>query len=179
MDIGVIGVGTMGRNHVRVYSELKEVGKVYIYDVNGDMAKRMSEQYGEGVIVGDSMDSLLEKVDAVSICAPTKHHFEIAKKAVEKGISCLIEKPISLTSKEGEKLLEDIKVKDDLVVGVGHIERFNPIVGEIKKLIRSPRYIEIRRHNPASSRITDADVVSDLMIHDTDCLLYTSDAADE
>lgn len=102
MDIGVIGVGTMGRNHVRVYSELKEVGKVYIYDVNGDMAKRMSEQYGEGVIVSDSMDSLLEKVDAVSICAPTKHHFEIAKKAVEKGISCLIEKTISLTSKEGE-----------------------------------------------------------------------------
>ena len=168
MDVGVIGVGTMGRNHVRVYSELKDVDNVYIYDVNGDMAKRMSEQYGEGVIVSDSMDSLLEKVDAVSICAPTKHHFEIARKAVEKGISCLIEKPISLTSKEGEKLLEDIKVKDDLVVGVGHIERFNPIVGEIKKLIRSPRYIEIRRHNPASSRITDADVVSDLMIHDID-----------
>jgi predicted dehydrogenase len=168
MDIGVIGVGTMGRNHVRVYSELKKVGKVYIYDVNGDVAKRMSEQYGEGVIVSDSMDSLLEKVDAVSICAPTKHHFGIAKKAVEKGISCLIEKPISLTSKEGEKLLDDIKVKDDLVVGVGHIERFNPVVGEIKKLIRSPRYIEIRRHNPTSSRITDADVVSDLMIHDID-----------
>jgi len=166
MDIGVIGVGTMGRNHVRVYSELKEVGKVYIYDVNGDMAKRMSEQYGEGVIVSDSMDSLLEKVDAVSICAPTKYHFEIAKKAVEKGISCLIEKPIGLTPKEGEKLRENIK--DDLVVGVGHIERFNPIVGEIKKLIRSPRYVEIRRHNPASSRVTDADVVSDLMIHDID-----------
>ena len=168
MDIGVIGVGTMGRNHVRVYSELKEVGNVYIYDLNGDMAKRMSEQYGEGIFVSDSMDSLLEKVDAVSICAPTKHHFEIAKKAIEKGISCLIEKPISLTREEGEKLLEEIKIKADLIVGVGHIERFNPIVGEIKKLIKSPRYVEIRRHNPASSRITDADVVSDLMIHDID-----------
>jgi len=168
MDIGVIGVGTMGRNHVRVYSELKEVGNVYIYDLNGDMAKRMSEQYGEGIFVSDSMDSLLEKVDAVSICAPTKHHFEIAKKAIEKGISCLIEKPISLTREEGEKLLEEIMIKTDLIVGVGHIERFNPIVGEIKKLIKSPRYVEIRRHNPASSRITDADVVSDLMIHDID-----------
>ncbi|NQE52244.1 UDP-N-acetylglucosamine 3-dehydrogenase, partial [ANME-1 cluster archaeon GoMg3.2] len=84
------------------------------------------------------------------------------------GISCLIEKPISLTLEEGEKLLEEIKITDDLVVGVGHIERFNPIVGEIKKLITSPRYIEIRRHNPVSLRITDADVVSDLMIHDID-----------
>ena len=58
MDIGVIGIGTMGRNHVRVYSELKDVGKVYIYDVNGDAVKRMREQYGEGVIVSDSMDFL-------------------------------------------------------------------------------------------------------------------------
>ena len=104
----------------------------------------------------------------MSICAPTKYHFEIAKKAIEKGISCLIEKPISLTLEEGEQLLDDIKITDDLVVGVGHIERFNPIVGEIKKLLNSPRYIEIRRHNPVSLRITDADVVSDLMIHDID-----------
>ncbi len=168
MDIGVIGVGTMGRNHVRVYSELKDVGKVYIYDVNGDAAKRMGEQYGEGVIVSDSIDSLLEKVDAVSICAPTKHHFEIARKAVEKGISCLIEKPISSTWEEGEKLLKNIQIQEDLVIGVGHIERFNPIVKEIKTLIKSPRYIEIKRLNPASTRITDADVVSDLMIHDID-----------
>lgn len=168
MDVGVIGIGTMGRNHVRVYSELKDVGKVYIYDVNGDAATRMREQHGEGVIVCDSMDSLIGKVDAVSICAPTKYHFEIAKKTVENGISCLIEKPISLTLEEGEQLLEEIKITDDLVVGVGHIERFNPIVGEIKKLLTSPRYIEIRRHNPVSLRITDADVVSDLMIHDID-----------
>lgn len=166
MDVGVIGVGTMGRNHVRVYSELKDIGNVYIHDVDGDVARRIREQYGEGIVVSDSMDSLLERVDAVSICAPTKYHFEIAKKAIEKGISCLIEKPISLTSREGEKLMKEIK--DDLVVGVGHIERFNPIVKEIKNLIRSPKYMEMRRHNPASSRISDADIVSDLMIHDID-----------
>ena len=166
MDVGVIGVGTMGRNHVRVYSELKDVDNVYIYDVNRDATKSMREQYGDSIIVNKSIDSMLEKIDMVSICAPTKYHFEIAMKAVEKGIHCLIEKPIGLTSKEGEKLLKNIP--EDLVIGVGHIERFNPIVGEIKKLIKSPRYVEIRRHNPASSRITDADVVSDLMIHDID-----------
>jgi predicted dehydrogenase len=170
MDIGVIGVGTMGKNHVRVYSELKDVDNVYIYDVDGDSAKRMGVQYE--VSVADSIDSLLKSVDAVSICAPTRHHFEIAKKAIECGVNCLIEKPISLTSVEGERLLEIINdrstINGDLVVGVGHIERFNPIVEEIKKLLESPRYMEIRRHNPGSSRVTDACVASDLMIHDID-----------
>jgi len=166
MDVGVIGVGTMGRNHVRVYSELKDVDNVYIYDVNRDATKSMREQYGDSIIVNKSIDSMLEKIDMVSICAPTKYHFEIAMKAVEKGIHCLIEKPIGLTSKEGEKLLKNIP--EDLVIGVGHIERFNPIVKEIKALIKSPRYIDIKRLNPASTRITDADVVSDLMIHDID-----------
>ncbi len=166
MKTGVIGVGMMGQNHVRVYSELKDVGDVYVYDINGDAAEGIRRMYGEGVIVSDSMESLLEHVDAVSICAPTKYHFEMAKAVIERGISCLIEKPISLTEGEGKKLLDVIT--DDLVVGVGHIERFNPIVSEIKKLIKSPRYVDIKRHNPLSSRITDADVVSDLMIHNID-----------
>ena len=170
MDVGVIGVGTMGKNHVRVYSELKDVDSVYIYDVDGDAARRMGVRYR--VSVSGSMDSLLKSVDAVSICAPTMYHFEIAKKVIEGGINCLIEKPISLTSGEGERLLEIMHdgsaINGDLVIGVGHIERFNPIVEEIKKLIESPRYMEIRRHNPESSRVTDACVASDLMIHDID-----------
>jgi len=68
MDVGVIGVGTMGRNHVRVYTELKDVGDVYLYDVDGAAARRLSEQYGEGVLVSDSITSLLDTVGLVSIC---------------------------------------------------------------------------------------------------------------
>ncbi|HDS45302.1 MAG TPA: Gfo/Idh/MocA family oxidoreductase [Methanomicrobia archaeon] len=166
MDVGVIGVGTMGRNHVRVYTELKDVDDVYIYDVNGGAAQRMSEQYGEGVLVSDSIKSLLDTVRLVSICAPTKYHFEQARQAVGMGIHCLIEKPICSTSEEAAQLVRAIQ--DHVVVGVGHIERFNPIVKEIKQLINRPRYIEIKRLNPASTRITDADVVTDLMIHDID-----------
>lgn len=166
INTGVIGIGMMGQNHVRVYSELKDVCDVYIYDIDAYAAEQISRKYGEDVIVTDSMDSLLEQVDAVNICVPTKYHFEMAKAAIEHGINCLIEKPISLTEDEGKKLLDTIT--DDIVVGVGHIERFNPIVGEIKNLIRNPRYVDIMRHNPLSSRITDADVVSDLMIHDID-----------
>ena len=190
MNIGVIGAGVMGKNHVRIYSELKDVGGVYVYDVDGGAAEAVCTQYS--VTTAESMDSLLERVDAVSICAPTRHHFEIAKAAIEKGVDCLIEKPISLTSDEGERLLEIIRDLNgtgagangdsSLVVGVGHIERFNPIVKEIKKLIEHPRYIEVRRHNPGSSRITDACVAADLMIHDIDlvwnCLMDGFDYGD-
>jgi len=181
MDAGIIGVGSMGKNHVRVYSELKEVGDVYVHDVDGGAAERIGAQYD--ATTSDSIDSLLDSVDVVSICVPTKYHFDVAKKAIEAGVNCLIEKPISSTSEEGEELLKIIKdhggANGNLIVGVGHIERFNPIVEEIMKLIEHPRYIEVRRHNPASSRIMDACVVVDLMIHDIDliwnCLLRHTD----
>ncbi len=166
MRIGVIGTGNMGRNHVRIYSELRDVERVYVYDPDERAANKMSET--SGALPCSSIGSLLEKVDLVSICVPTRYHFDVAEEAIETKVSCLIEKPITSNSKEGEKLLKIIP--DDLVVGVGHIERFNPIVEEIKKLIKNPRYVDIRRHNPASSRITDAGVVVDLMIHDIDLI---------
>jgi len=164
MKVGVIGTGTMGRNHVRVYSELKAVEEIYVFDLNKDRADRMKEY---DAIICDSVEKLLNNVDAVSICVPTKYHFDVAKKVIEKNIHCLVEKPITLTVSEGEELLDLLRDKN-LVVGVGHIERFNPIVNEIKKIIKNPYYIEIKRHNPASARITDSSVIEDLMIHDID-----------
>jgi len=164
MKVGVIGTGTMGRNHVRVYSELKAVEEIYVFDLNKDRADRMKEYHA---IICDSVEKLLDNVDAVSICVPTKYHFDVAKKVIEKNIHCLVEKPITLTVSEGEELLDLLRDKN-LVVGVGHIERFNPIVNEIKKIIKNPYYIEIKRHNPASARITDSSVIEDLMIHDID-----------
>jgi predicted dehydrogenase len=169
MKVGVIGTGTMGKNHVRVYSEFKAVEDIYVYDLNENLANKMSEY---GAIVCDSIEELLDEVDAVSICVPTKYHFEVAKKAIERGVHCLIEKPITLTVKEGEELIRLIDLinarKFKLIIGVGHIERFNPIVDEIKRIIKNPYYIEIKRHNPASLRITDSSVIEDLMIHDID-----------
>ena len=164
MKVGVIGTGTMGKNHVRIYSELKGVGEVYAFDVDKEKIKRLEEY---GVIVCDSMEELLERVDAVSICVPTKYHLEVAKRAIEKDVQCLIEKPIALTVEEGEELVKLLDNKG-LIAGVGHIERFNPIVGEVKRIIKNPLYVEIRRHNPASARITDSTIVEDLMIHDID-----------
>ena len=163
MDVGVLGVGAMGRNHVRVYSELKGVDTVYVYDPIPENAAR-AQEYAS---VCRSMEELLERVQAVSICVPTRYHFETAKKVIQAGINCLIEKPITLTVEEGIRLLKIIE-DSKLVVGIGHIERFNPIVSEMAKIAKSPAYVSIKRHNPTSSRITDASVVEDLMIHDID-----------
>lgn len=164
MKVGVIGSGTMGGNHVRIYSELKEVEEVYAFDVDRAKAKRLK---GYDVTVCNSQEELLRQVDAVSICVPTRHHLEVAKRAIEKDVHCLIEKPITLTVAEGAELLTLLKSKG-LIVGVGHIERFNPIVREIERIIRKPLYVDISRHNPASARITDSTIVEDLMIHDID-----------
>ncbi|HNX38959.1 MAG TPA: Gfo/Idh/MocA family oxidoreductase [Methanothrix sp.] len=168
MDVGVIGVGAMGRNHVRVYSELKGVDTVYVYDPVAESAAR-SRDVAE---VCATLPELLAKAEAVSICVPTRYHFQVAGQAIEAGVNCLIEKPITLTVEEGTRLLKIIESKrlsnPDLVVGVGHIERFNPIVAEMARIAGRPDYVCIKRHNPTSSRITDASVVEDLMIHDID-----------
>jgi len=164
MKVGVIGTGNMGRNHVRVYSELKDVEEVYVFDINRENAKKMGDY---GATVCETIDDLLNHVDAVSVCVSTQYHLEIAKKAIEKGVHCLIEKPITSTVREGEELLNLLEDKD-LIVGIGHIERFNPIVEEIRGMVKNPFYVEMKRHNPTSTRITDATIVEDLMVHDID-----------
>lgn len=163
MDVGVVGLGPMGKNHVRVYSKIQQVDEIYVFDVEKSNYNSLKEY---DIIICDSFDELLRNVDAVSICVPTSLHFQTAKKAFELGTPCLIEKPVTLTVSEGEKLLS-IK-EDDLVVGVGHIERFNPIISEIKNVTNNILYCDIKRHNPGSNRITDSTVIKDLMIHDLD-----------
>jgi predicted dehydrogenase len=164
MDVGVIGVGTMGRNHARVYAEMRNVDSVYVFDRDQAAKNRIASQYE--AIPCDSASELLRAVDAVSICVPTRFHREVTLSAISAGVHTLIEKPICANAAEGEALLQAIP--DDRTVGVGHIERFNPIVGEIQRIIRDPLYVELKRHNPASARITDSSVVEDLMIHDID-----------
>lgn len=167
MDVGVIGTGQMGRNHVRIYSELKEVDTLYVFDLNQEAAQTVAAQHHAQA--ADSLDELLKKVEAVSLCVPTPYHFKTASDVLKGGVNTLIEKPICQTGEEGKALLS--LIPEDLVVGIGHIERFNPIVREIKNIISDPLYVEFKRHNPTSSRITGSSVVEDLMIHDIDIVM--------
>jgi len=164
MDVGVIGVGIMGKNHVRVYSELKQVDGLFVTDVNGKAAAQVAAAHDAEVCA--TVDDLVQRVDAVSICVPTQFHHAVAKKVLSAGIHALIEKPLCGTAAEAADLVR--MIPDNLTVGVGHIERFNPIVDEIRRMIRKPIYIETKRHNPASARVTGSSVVEDLMIHDID-----------
>jgi predicted dehydrogenase len=168
MDIGVIGTGVMGKNHVRVYSEMKSVDNLYVYDVDINSAQKAAES--NDAIVASSIKELLCNTDAVSVCVPTKHHYEVVKEVLKTHKhDILIEKPICSTSAEASKLLQTDYYT--VMIGTGHIERFNPIVAEIKKIVKNPLYIEFKRHNPASARVTGSSVVEDLMIHDIDILI--------
>jgi len=166
MNVGVIGVGVMGRNHARLYAELKPVDSLWVTDLNTQAATEVAEaNRGE---VSSSVEKLLDKVDAVSICVPTQYHHVVAEAVFEAGVHALIEKPICSSAILAKKLLP--LIPKDLTVGIGHIERFNPIVDEIRQMVKKPLYIETNRHNPASARITATSVVEDLMIHDIDVI---------
>jgi predicted dehydrogenase len=105
----------------------------------------------------------------VSVCVPTPFHAAVARQVFSAGRHVFIEKPICATSAEAVDLMK--AAPHGITVGIGHIERFNPIVAEIKKIITCPLYMEMKRHNPASARVTGSSVVEDLMIHDIDILL--------
>lgn len=166
MKIGVIGVGNMGKNHARIYSEMRGVDDVYLFDLNRKTLEDVSKSVGGYQC--KSIDQLLEEVDAVSICVPTKYHYDTIQEVIAYNTPFLVEKPVCSTAKEAEHIIEILP--NHIVCGVGHIERFNPIVSEIKRLIKRPLYVDIRRHNPSSQRITDSTVIEDLMIHDIDIL---------
>jgi len=164
MDAGVIGTGVMGRNHVRVYSELKEVGTTYVYDLNTKAAEEVAAATGAEVC--RSMEELLRKAECVSVVVPTPYHLRTAGEVIAAGVHALVEKPLCPTSRECEQLIG--RVPAGLTVGVGHIERFNPVVTEVARVVRDPIYVSFHRHNPASARVSGSSVVEDLMIHDID-----------
>jgi len=168
MDVGVIGTGIMGKNHARIYSELKNVNVLSVYDIDTESAQKVADQYDAEVYT--SLKDLLEHSDAVNVCVPTQYHSKVVNQVFEMKKSVLIEKPICNTTVEARELMRN--APHGVLIGVGHIERFNPIITEIKKIMRKPLYIEMKRHNPASSRVTGSTVVEDLMIHDIDIMIH-------
>lgn len=168
--VGVIGVGHLGQHHARVYTELLGAHLVGVVDQNESRAAAIGENLG--VPWFTEIDDFIERAapEAVSVVVPTSMHFEIARKALNNGIHVLIEKPVTTTVNEAEQLLK-IAAESDLVLQVGHIERFNSAVQYISKIVHEPLFLQSRRLGPYSPRISDVGVVLDLMIHDIDIIL--------
>ena len=168
--VGVIGVGHLGQHHARVYTELLDARLVGVADSDLNRAHAIGDHLG--VPAYSSLEELIERQapDAVSIVVPTSQHYEIAKKAMEAGLHVLVEKPVTTRPEEAEKLLR-LAAKRDLVLQVGHIERFNSAIRYISQSPIHPVYLDSRRMGPFSPRINDVGVVLDLMIHDIDIIL--------
>lgn len=170
VNVGVVGVGYLGSLHARVYSQLKNANIVCVCDIDKKRAKKIARKYRLWYF--PDYHTLFDKVDAVSIAVPTSLHYKIAKEFLNNGIHVLIEKPITKTVGEAEELI-DIAKSNDLIIQVGHIERFNPVIRAVEPLLKEPRFIECHRAGPYTKkkRVKDVGVVLDLMIHDIDIIL--------
>jgi len=168
--VGVVGVGHLGQHHARVYTELLNARLVGVADLDENRGHFIGENLG--VPCYSSMEELIDRQrpDALSIVVPTIFHYNTAKQALEKGVHVLIEKPVTTRPSEAEELL-NIAAKNNLVLQVGHIERFNGAVRYISQTVRNPLFLESKRMGPLSTRISDVGVVLDLMIHDIDIVL--------
>ncbi|MDD5259213.1 MAG: Gfo/Idh/MocA family oxidoreductase [bacterium] len=169
LKMGVIGIGHLGVHHARIVSSLPEVELIGICDINESQVRKIARQYKTTAYT--DYRQLLSKVDAVSIAVPTPWHYQIAKDFINARVHCLIEKPITPDLPEAEELVDLVKQKN-LILQVGHIERFNPAVLEAQKYINEPKFIEANRLGPYDPRVAHISVVLDLMIHDIDIVLY-------
>lgn len=170
--IGLIGLGKMGQNHLRVLSLLKSVDLAFIYDVDGGAAERLSATHGVPAVA--DLEAGLAQCDAVIICTPTSTHSEYMRLAARHVRNIFVEKPLAHTLEESRELAA-LAADRQLTVQVGFIERFNPAVQQMKRVLDKSEQIvsiDFTRTNKLSARITDVDVVTDLMIHDIDLALY-------
>lgn len=168
LKVAVIGVGHLGKWHAEKYAASTDCELIAVVDANADNAGTIAEKLGCKAFT-DYRDVLTE-VDAISLVVPTSGHYKIARDFLEAGIHCLIEKPISETVEEAQHLI-NIAAERQLILQVGHIERFNSVMIGIEENLDHPQFIESTRLAPFSLRATDVSVILDLMIHDIDIIL--------
>lgn len=167
----VIGVGSLGQHHARILGQHPDSKLEYIVDTDEKRAEKIIKSNKLNASVLTDYKGLIGKVDAAVIAAPTQYHYEIAKPLLESGIHCLVEKPITLSVEEAQKLIE-IAQNKNVILQVGHVERFNPAVIAAAPYVHNPRFIEVNRLGPYDPRTAHIGVVLDLMIHDLDMLFY-------
>jgi predicted dehydrogenase len=167
--VGVVGVGHIGKNHARLYAELPSGQFTAIYDTDRALAAERAAELGVKAV--SSLEEFADEVDAASIATPTSTHFEIARELLGRGKHLLVEKPIADNTAHASELAELAATKG-LVLQVGHVERFNPVLSALEKRLTNPRFIEAHRLSPYPNRSTDIGVVLDLMIHDLEIILH-------
>jgi len=173
INAGVIGVGSIGMHHARIYSGLEGVRLAGIFDADAARGQEIAAKFNCNVF--SSYQELIDSVDAVSIAVPTTLHFEIAMACLKRGRHILVEKPVTTTLDEADKLIEEAD-RRNLTFQVGHLERFNAGVSMISAMVNKPKFIESQRLSPFLGRGTDVDVTLDLMIHDIDIILSLVDS---
>jgi predicted dehydrogenase len=169
LRVGVVGVGALGQHHARVYAQLPDVRLVGVHDTSPERAAEVAGRHGTRVFA--EVEALLDEVDAVSVAVPTVDHHRTALAALQAGKDVLVEKPMAATLAEADDLIR-VAAERGVLLQVGHIERFNPVVDVLGEHAGRPRFIEVHRLASFSPRSLDIDVVLDLMIHDLDIVLW-------
>lgn len=172
LKCAVIGTGYLGKFHAQKYAGLPDCELVAVVDINEMAAKAVAEQYGANALT--DYQALLGEVDAVSIVVPTTLHHQVSRDFLNAGAHVLVEKPITVTVAEADELIAIAQAKN-LILQVGHLERFNPAVLGLDKE-EKPLFIESHRLSPFNPRANDVSVVLDLMIHDIDIILALVDS---
>ena len=168
----VIGAGSLGRQHARIHATLAAEGSsefVSVCDINEDTARKVSEERNTEWTTNWS--DLIGRIDTASIAVPTESHCEIACGLLQAGIHVLVEKPISRTLEEADRMIRAAE-QGNAILQIGHLERFNPALVALRPHVRKPVYFEIHRVGEFTARSLDIDVVLDLMIHDLDIVQW-------
>jgi len=169
LRVGVVGVGHIGSNHARIYAELPHAEFVTVFDINPARGAEIATKYK--VKAAESLSEFAEMVDAASVATPTSAHFPVARDLLARGKHLLIEKPITENTADARDLAQSAAEKR-LVLQVGHVERFNPVLSALEQRLTHPRFIEAHRLSPYPNRSTEIGVVLDLMIHDLEIILH-------
>jgi predicted dehydrogenase len=169
LRVGVVGVGHIGSNHARIYAELAHAEFVAVFDIEPARAAEIEAKYKAKA--AGSLNEFAETVDAASVATPTSAHFSVARDLLARGKHLLIEKPITENTADARELAR-LAAEKRLVLQVGHVERFNPVLNALEQRLTHPRFIEAHRLSPYPNRSTEIGVVLDLMIHDLEIILH-------
>lgn len=177
IKLGLLGVGKMGQNHLRNLMMLKQAEIVFIYDFDKELCNRLSVQYN--IQTSENLEEDLQAVEGVVIVTPTFSHYDYIKQVSKYVKNIFVEKPLTDTIESSQQIVKLAQEKN-LTIQVGFIERYNPAVAALQKVIKNSSHIiniDFSRTNKVSSRITDVDVIVDLMIHDIDLALHLNGKA--